>query len=101
MECCHDGIMRTTVTLDPDVERLLKNEAHRRGASFKVALNEAVRVAFRTKVASSPRRKPFVVKARPLGLRPGIDPSRLSELADEMEIDAFLDTTKRLREKKR
>ena len=46
MECCHDSIMRTTVTLDPDVERLLKNEAHRRGASFKVALNEAVRKAF-------------------------------------------------------
>lgn len=92
--------MRTTVTLDPDVERLLKNEAHRRGASFKVALNEAVRQAFRAKAAPPQKRKPFVVKARPMGLRPGIDPTRLSEMADEMEIDAFLATTKRLRERK-
>ena len=93
--------MRTTVTLDPDVERLLKNEAHARGESFKVALNEAVRLAFRSKLAPPHKRKPFVVKARPMGLRPGIDPARLGELVDEMEIDAFLATTKRLRGKKR
>jgi hypothetical protein len=93
--------MRTTVTLDPDVERLLKNDAHKRGHSFKVALNEAVRQAFRAKPAPAHLRKPFVVKARPMGLRAGIDPTRLSELADEMEIDAFLNTTKRLQEKKR
>jgi len=94
-------MMRTTVTLDPDVERLLKNEAHRRGQSFKIALNEAVRQAFRTKRALAHQSKPFVVKARPMGLRPGIDPLRLSELADEMETDAFLNTTRRLQEKKR
>jgi hypothetical protein len=93
--------MRTTVTLDPDVERLLKNEAHARRQSFKIALNEAVRQAFRPRLAPSPRRKPFVVKARPMGLRPGIDPARLGELSDEMETDAFLATTKRLRGKRR
>jgi len=93
--------MRTTVTLDPDVVRLLKDEAHRQGGSFKVALNEAVRQAFRARLSPFHKRKPFVVKARPMGLRPGIDPTRLSELADEMEIDAFLATTKRLRGKKR
>jgi predicted transcriptional regulator len=93
--------MRTTVTLDPDVERLLKNEAHARGQSFKIALNEAVRQAFRPKLAPPHKRKPFVVKARPMGLRAGIDPARLGELADEMETDAFLATTKRLRGKRR
>jgi hypothetical protein len=101
MTCCHDGIMRTTVTLDPDVERLLKNEAHRRGQSFKIALNEAVRQAFRIKLAPSHQRKPFTVKARPMNLRSGIDPTRLGEMADEMETDAFLATTKRLRGKTR
>ncbi len=93
--------MRTTVTLDPDVERLLKNEAHARGQSFKIALNEAVRQAFRGKLDPPHKRKPFVVKARPMGLRPGIDPARLGELADEMETDAFLATAKRLRGKRR
>lgn len=93
--------MRTTVTLDADVERLLKNDAHARGKSFKVALNEAVRQAFRPKPSSPSKLKPFVVKARPMGLRPQIDPLRLSELADEAEIDAFLAKTARARRAKR
>ncbi len=93
--------MRTTVTLDPDVERLLKNAAHKHCQSFKIVLNEAVRHAFRTRLIASGQRKPFVVKARPMSLRPGVDPARLGELADDMETDAFLATTKRLREKKR
>ena len=89
------------MTLDPDVERLLKNDAHSRGHSFKVALNEAVRKAFRNKNEPVPKRKPFVVEASDMGLRPGIDSTRLGELADELEVDAFLEKAKRLREKKR
>ena len=36
--------MRTTVTLDPDVEAKLKATMRERGVSFKAALNDAVRV---------------------------------------------------------
>jgi hypothetical protein len=35
--------MRTTVTLDPDVERLLRVTMKERGVSFKEALNQAIR----------------------------------------------------------
>ena len=35
--------MRTTVTLDPDVERLVRDVMRERGLSFKQALNEALR----------------------------------------------------------
>lgn len=35
--------MRTTVTIDPDTEALLKEETHRSGRSFKVVLNESIR----------------------------------------------------------
>ena len=41
--------MRKTVTLDPDVERLLKDVMRDRGVSFKEALNEAVRIGLRGK----------------------------------------------------
>lgn len=92
-------LVRTTVTLDPDVERLLKDEVHRSRQSFKVVLNNAVRRGLRP--SGSGKKKPFVVKARPMGLRSGIDPARLTELADELEVDAFLKLTKRLEEKKR
>jgi hypothetical protein len=37
--------MRTTVTLDPDVETLLRQRMHERGESMKHVLNEALRVA--------------------------------------------------------
>lgn len=35
--------MRTTVTLDPDVERLVKDRMKQNGVSFKAALNDAIR----------------------------------------------------------
>jgi hypothetical protein len=86
--------MRTTVTLDPDVERLLKNAVRQRRQSFKQVLNNAIREGLRTG-GGAPARKRFRVTARPMGLRTGIDPARLTEVGDELEIDAFLETTKR------
>jgi hypothetical protein len=35
--------MRTTVTLDPDVKRILEDAMKQRGISFKQALNDAIR----------------------------------------------------------
>lgn len=39
--------MRTTVTLDPDVEELIRREMHRRRASFKEVVNDGLRLALR------------------------------------------------------
>lgn len=45
---------------------------------------------------SSPARSaPFVVKARGLGLRAGIDPAGFNKLADDLEVDAFLEKHRR------
>ena len=78
--------MRTTVTLDQDVARLLRTAMHRTRRSFKETLNAAVR---RGLTARGPRRRArFVVKARPMGLRAGIDPTRFNALADDLEIAA-------------
>ena len=41
--------MRTTVTLDPDVERLIRDTMRERGISFKEALNEAAGTGLRGK----------------------------------------------------
>jgi hypothetical protein len=40
--------MRTTVTLDPDVETLLRKEMRRRGKPFKQVLNDAIRTGLRS-----------------------------------------------------
>ncbi len=88
--------MRTTVTLDKDVERLLQAAMRRTGGSFKQTLNEAIRAGL---AGRSAREKPakFVLKARPLGLRPGVDPTSLNKLVDELEINDFLARTRRAR----
>jgi hypothetical protein len=88
--------MRTTVTLDKDVERLLRDAMHRSRTSFKVTLNTAIRAG----LTGKPRqRKAFVVRARPMGSRAGIDPSGFNKLADDLEVQAFLEKTRRLEKK--
>lgn len=36
--------MRTTITLEPDVERLLNEAIHRENLTFKEAVNRAIRI---------------------------------------------------------
>lgn len=85
----HNACMRTTVTLDDDVERMIKDAMHRSRKSFKKTLNDAVRAGLRsTKPAG--HYEPFVIEARALELRPGYDPAGFNKLADELEIEAFI-----------
>jgi hypothetical protein len=57
---CYDARVRTTVTLDPDTEQLVRRRMADRGVSFKEALNDAIRegvlgaspAAFRTATAA-------------------------------------------------
>lgn len=91
--------MRTTVTLDPDVAELLRETAHRLRHSFKVELNSAVRRGLEP--LTKQRRVGFKVRAEAMGVRAGVDPARLSDVADDAEVTAFLDLTRRLAASKR
>jgi hypothetical protein len=81
--------MRTTVTLDKDVEHMLRGAMHRSRTSFKHTLNAAIRAGLGRKISSRSNR-PFVIKARQLNLRPGLDPGGFNKLADELEVEAVL-----------
>ncbi|MDE2449343.1 MAG: antitoxin [Gammaproteobacteria bacterium] len=87
--------MRTTVTLDPDVEQLLRDAMQQRRQSFKEALNQAIRAGL-SGAALGVADRPFTLSAQPMGLRTGIDPGRLNQLADELESDAFAELSQRL-----
>lgn len=91
--------MRTTVTLEKDVERMLRDEMHHSRRSFKETLNAAVRAGLGGKPLKKKATK-FVVKARPLGLRSGIDPASFNKLADDLEVDAFLEKSSRTKKRK-
>ncbi len=76
--------MRTTLTLEPDVERLLRREMRCTGRSMKAVVNDALRAGF--EVRRKPPRPPrFRVAPHPLGLRSGVDGDRLNQLVDELE----------------
>jgi len=76
--------VRTTVTLDPDVAERLKSEVRRSGRSFKEIVNELLRLGL-TMRRERKAPPPFTVQARPLGVRPGLDYDRTSELVEHLE----------------
>lgn len=73
--------MRTTVTLDPDVFRLLKEAEHRSGLPFKQVLNDALRAGLKRPAA---RTRPFKQRVFSLG-RPRVDLTKAGALAAELE----------------
>lgn len=77
--------MRTTVTLDPDVEHYIREACHKRKKSFKRVLNDALRESLQPKTS-----KPALLAPRPMGLVAGVDPRSLSDLADDLEAEAYL-----------
>jgi hypothetical protein len=95
LSCAHDACMRTTVTLDPDVEQLLRDAMQRRRQSFKEALNQAIRSGL-AHSASPAQETPFAVHARRMGLRVGIDSARLNQIADELEAEGFQELSRSL-----
>ncbi len=76
--------MRTTLTLDDDVAARLKAEERRTGQSFKELVNGLLRLGLSVRHAS-PRRGPFVVRARPLGARRGVSLDNIGELLEQVE----------------
>lgn len=77
--------MRTTLTLDRDVAERLRNEMRKSGRGLKAIVNEALRLGLAGS-ARPVRAARFSVKARDLGLRPGIDPNRINQLVDELQV---------------
>ena len=90
----YDAIVRTTVTLDADVEQRIREAMRTRGTGFKQTLNEALRKGLADGRATHPR-TPFTVESKPMRLRAGLDPARLRELDDDLEIAEFLRKTAR------
>jgi len=75
--------VRTTLSLDDDVARLLGKESRRSGASFKEVVNHFLRLGLAA--AKRPTRKPFVVTPRKLGLPPGLTYDNIEQLLESVE----------------
>jgi hypothetical protein len=75
---------RTTLTLDDDVREKLEIEMRNSGKSLKETVNEALRVGLvsRKKSVTS---KPFKVRAKAMGLKPGYSYEKVWELIEKVE----------------
>ena len=80
--------MRTTVTIDDDLAAQVETLRRREGLSFKAALNHLLRLGVHAK-STPPKPKRFRTATRKLGLKPGIDPTRLNALIDDLETSVF------------
>lgn len=78
--------MRTTITLDDDLAARLKQLARERDLPFKQVLNEALRAG----LLEQRTPEPFVVEARDMGLRPGINIVKALQLAAELEDEEII-----------
>jgi hypothetical protein len=74
--------MRTTLTVEDGLIKRLKRVAADRGISFKQVVNEALHAGLDA-LGAQPRVKPFTTRTQPLKLRPGLDPSKLGQIADD------------------
>ncbi len=83
--------MRTTITLEPDVEIRLKRHMRDRGVTFKAAVNEILRAGLDHERATE-KVEPYVLPAYDLGIRQGIDIDRIAHLLDDWEDDEILRT---------
>ena len=75
--------MRTTVTLDSDVERLIRDAMRERAISFKEALNDAARTGLSGK--PSKRLKKFAQKSFRMGAGQEFRWDKALAVADAME----------------
>ncbi|WP_148615400.1 antitoxin [Nocardioides rubriscoriae] len=78
--------MRTTVTLDPDTEQVVRQRMESHGVSFKQALNDAIRDG----AAGRPRVDVFHTPAFDLG-EPSVDLTRALRLAADLEDESVLE----------
>lgn len=80
--------MRTTVTLEPEVNRLIEEAMRRERKSFKQTINEAIRRGLAPERRRGGR-KPYRVAVHHARLVPGIDRRAFNRLADKLEDEAL------------
>jgi len=70
------------VTIDPDLAARLRRIARERGITFKEAINGALRAGLGAEAGGS---RPYRLRPRRMGLRPGVDLDRALRLAFALE----------------
>ena len=77
-------MIRTTLTLDDDVHAKLQAEVRKSGKSFKETVNETLRSGLLIQQTAK-KTKPFKIRAKNMGLKPGYSLDKPWDLIEEIE----------------
>lgn len=80
--------MRTTLTLDDDVAAKLREQARLHDKTFKQVVNDTLRRGLSPDTQEIPKPEYRIVPNRS-ALVPGIDPTKLNQINDQLEAEAF------------
>jgi hypothetical protein len=80
--------MRSTLSFEPEVHRLVLKAMRDNQASFKATVNDAIR---RGLSSTKPQNTPFVVKSSSMGLMNGFDPNGMNRLLDDLFVEDALE----------
>lgn len=83
--------MRTTLTLDSDVARLIDEAVHRERRPMKQVVNDALRRA----LTPETQRDRVTLSPHDSAIRTGFDVAKLNQFADELDDEAILDVAQR------
>lgn len=76
--------------MEPDIARRLRELARREGRPFKEVVNESLRRGLALK-QDAPGKTRYSVTPHLGGFRTGIDPLKLNQLNDELEVDGMVE----------
>lgn len=81
--------MRTTLTIDDELATSIERLRQRQGVGLRQVINDLLRKGLLAD-AERPEPKVYVGPTFKTGLRPGIDPTRMNQLVDELEVEEYL-----------
>ena len=81
--------MRTTLTLEPDVARQLRQQIAEKKLPLKRIVNDALRAGL-SQTSKKEKAARFIVEPHSFGFKPGIDRDKLGQLLDELEVEEFV-----------
>ncbi len=84
---CYVLDMRTTLTIEDQIDLRLRTVAERQNRSYKDVVNEALAAGLQQLEVAEPLPE-YQVKVQDFGFQAGVDIARLNQLYDELETES-------------
>ena len=82
--------MRTTLTLDDRIDHALRVLAAKHRVSYREMVNRTLRLGLATQQEAGQALPRFVVRPHRGGFRPAVDPEKLNQVVDDLEVEDFM-----------